>query len=89
MDPLNNCKNEEKLLNALKIVGLDEFFINKCNSNFETIINKGNLSSGEKQLISLARIVLNKKSILIQDESLSDVDLSLQIIIQKKNLSDF
>ncbi|WP_439959408.1 ATP-binding cassette domain-containing protein, partial [Salmonella enterica] len=42
-----------------------------------------NISSGQKQLLTIARALLSDPKILILDEATSSVDTRLEILIQK------
>nr|XP_023024520.1 probable multidrug resistance-associated protein lethal(2)03659 [Leptinotarsa decemlineata] len=46
------------------------------------ITSELNFSSGQKQLISLARVLLRKKKIIIMDEPLEYLDYETQVIVQ-------
>lgn len=59
-------------------------FITRLPKGFNTIINDDSgLSSGEKQLICIARVMLSKASFLILDEATSNVDTRTELIIGK------
>ena len=50
-------------------------FIMKLSDGFDTVIdNDSSISEGQKQLISIARVMLSNKKILILDEATSNVD---------------
>lgn len=75
---LNASDNE--IIQALETIGATQF-IHRLN---EEVGEEGNnLSSGEKQLISFARIVLKNPSILIMDEATSSLDTLTEQKIQK------
>lgn len=60
-------------------------FIKSLPNEFETIVseNNGVLSEGEKQLISISRIMLLNPPILILDEATSNIDTRTESKIQK------
>ncbi|MDF2685241.1 MAG: transporter ATP-binding protein [Clostridia bacterium] len=60
-------------------------FIKRLPEGYETKISEdgGNLSQGQKQLLSIARIMLIKPPMLILDEATSSIDTMTEIRIQK------
>lgn len=76
-----NSKKEE-IIEALKLALLDEF-INCLPEGINTPIDKINLSSGQKQRISFARIFLKKPDVLILDEATSNLDPIIESKILK------
>ena len=69
---------------AAKVAGADEF-IAKLEKGYEEQVGEGGvlLSTGQKQLISLARAVLAQPDIFIMDEATSSVDTLTEALIQK------
>lgn len=68
-----------------------ESIVKKRPHRYETVINASlnNLSGGEKQRIILARALLKKAQIIILDEALSEVNLSMEKSIVTKLLAYF
>lgn len=60
-------------------------FIKRLKNGYDTIIEPdgGNLSQGERQLLTIARVMLMNSSILILDEATSSIDTRSEINIQK------
>ncbi|WIA07889.1 MAG: ABC-type multidrug/protein/lipid transport system ATP-binding and permease protein [Candidatus Phytoplasma cynodontis] len=75
---------EEEIIQASKKTKLHDFIIKKEKS-YQTLIDEesDNLSQGEKQLITITRILLRNPSILILDEATSTIDTQMELIIQK------
>jgi len=75
---------EEKVLEALeKVYALD--IVNKLEKgiHYEVVERGTTLSSGERQLIVLARAVLFDSKILVLDEATSNIDVETETRIQK------
>ncbi|MBI9048968.1 MAG: ABC transporter ATP-binding protein [Anaerolineaceae bacterium] len=69
---------------AAKAVGAHDFIMN-LNQGYDTAVGEGggNLSVGQRQLISFARALIADPKILILDEATSSIDAQTEIIIQK------
>lgn len=82
----NLCLGEQKDVNEIvKLCEIDQI-MNKRNLNFNYVIEENgfNLSGGEKQRIVLGRTLLKKFKILLIDEGLSQMDISLERRILKR-----
>ena len=79
---------EEEIIRAAKMAYADHF-ISTLPAGYNTIIDEeaGNLSQGQKQLLTIARAILANPTILILDEATSSVDTRTEILIQKAMLS--
>ncbi|WP_343128106.1 ABC transporter transmembrane domain-containing protein [Buchnera aphidicola (Takecallis taiwana)] len=79
---------EKKIWNILKIVHLYSF-IQSLPKKLNFILRErgDNLSIGQKQLLSIARILLLKPKILILDEVTANIDSETEQIIQKTLIS--
>lgn len=76
--------NDEKIIEAAKIVGADKFIEKLPNKYDEEVKEKGaTLSVGQKQLISFARALAYNPQVLILDEATSSIDTESEILIQK------
>lgn len=75
--------SDEEIRKACKAVGIDRF-IRTLPNGYDTVLNdKANLSAGQKQLITIARAMIDNKPLLILDEATSSVDTRTEIQIQK------
>ena len=73
-----------EVVNAAKSAQLD-YYIRTLPDGYDTLINEeaSNISQGQKQLLTIARVILKDPSILILDEATSSVDTRTEILIQK------
>lgn len=73
---------QEKVEEACKAVGLDHF-VRTLPEGYNTMLNEeANLSSGQKQLVTIARAMISNAPMLILDEATSNVDTRTEILIQ-------
>ena len=75
---------DEEIVEAAKKAYAHSFILRMPNG-YDTEIeeNGGNLSAGQKQLLCIARVMLNLPPILILDEATSSIDTLTEIRIQK------
>lgn len=75
---------DEEVVRAAKIACADHF-IRTLEGGYNFVINEeaGNISQGQKQLLTIARAVLNDPKVLILDEATSSVDTRTEVLIQK------
>lgn len=75
---------EEEIINAAKAASAHGF-IKRLPNGYDTMITEdgGNLSSGQKQLLTIARAMMSDPKILILDEATSNVDTMTEQRIQK------
>ncbi|QNU65655.1 ABC transporter ATP-binding protein [Ruminiclostridium herbifermentans] len=74
----------EEIINAAKAANAHNF-IKRLPKGYDTELTEGagNLSQGQKQLITIARVMLVLPSMLILDEATSSVDTRTELNIQK------
>lgn len=75
---------DEECIEAAKAIYADDF-ISRLPYGYHTIISErgSELSSGERQLLSFARVVVSDPKILILDEATSSIDTKTESLIQK------
>ncbi|GAA1847468.1 ABC transporter ATP-binding protein [Agromyces salentinus] len=75
---------EEEILAAAVAAYVDRF-VHALPDGYDTVLDDeaGNLSAGEKQLITIARAFLARPSVLILDEATSSVDTRTEVLVQK------
>lgn len=73
---------DEDVINACKTVGLHHFIMT-LPKGYDTILNdKASLSEGQKQLITIARAMIQNAPLLILDEATSSVDTRTERMVQ-------
>ncbi len=74
---------DEAVINACKAVGLHSF-IQSLPEGYDTVLtDKVSLSAGQKQLVTIARAMVQDAPMLILDEATSSIDTRTEIIIQQ------
>ncbi len=75
--------DEEDILEACRYVNADSF-INKLDRGLDEEVRErgNNFSQGQRQLLSFARTVLHKPSVMILDEATANIDTETEILIQ-------
>jgi len=80
------CKpgvTDEQVISACKAVGLHHF-IKTLPQGYDTPLNdKASLSQGQKQLVTIARAMIQNAPMLILDEATSSVDTRTELLIQE------
>ena len=80
------CKenvSDEQVIDACKAVGLHHF-IRTLPQGYETRLDdKASLSQGQKQLVTIARAMIQNAPMLILDEATSSVDTRTEVLIQE------
>jgi ATP-binding cassette subfamily B protein len=74
---------EEEILEAATATFVDRF-VHSLPDGYDTVIDDegGNVSAGEKQLMTIARAFLADPSLLILDEATSSVDTRTELLVQ-------
>ncbi len=73
---------DEEVIAACKSVGIHHF-IRTLPQGYDTILNdKANLSAGQKQLVTIARAIIQNSPLLILDEATSSVDTRTERLVQ-------
>lgn len=75
--------SEEEIWQAVKYVNADSF-IKKMESGLDEVVRErgNNFSAGQRQLLSFARTILHKPSVMILDEATANIDTETEILIQ-------
>jgi ATP-binding cassette, subfamily B, multidrug efflux pump len=75
--------SDEQVIAAAEMADADHF-IRKLPQGYQTMLSEraGNLSQGQRQMLSIARAILADPSILILDEATSSVDTRTEVRIQ-------
>ena len=76
--------SDDEVLEAAKAAHVDGF-VRTLSDGYATQIDQDatNLSSGQKQLLTIARAFLSNRNILILDEATSNVDTRTEVLIQE------
>lgn len=74
---------DEQIISACKAVGLHHYIMSLPNG-YDTVLDENSsLSAGQKQLLTIARAMVQDAPILILDEATSSVDTRTEELIQK------
>ena len=76
--------SDEEVIKAAKLACADHF-IKTLDGGYDFVINAdaGNISQGQKQLLTIARAILADSEIMILDEATSLVDTRTEMLIQQ------
>ena len=76
--------SDDEIKEACKFVGASNF-IEKLPNKYDEEVNENgnNFSQGQRQLISFARVVSYKPSIIVLDEATANIDTETEVIIQE------
>ncbi len=76
--------SEEQVAEAIRVVGLEEL-VGRLPRGLETVVHERGqtLSSGERQLIALARAFLAHPRVLVLDEATSNLDLKSEGLVEQ------
>lgn len=75
--------SDEEVISAGKTVGLHHY-IQTLPDGYDTVLNdKTNLSQGQKQLVTIARAIIQNAPMMILDEATSSVDTRTEMLIQE------
>ena len=75
--------SDEKIREACKVVGVDHF-IRSLPKGYDSVIeDNDSMSAGQKQLITIARGMIEDSPFLILDEATSSVDTRTEELVQK------
>ncbi len=75
---------EEEIVEAARATYVDRF-VHSLPDGYGTVLDDdgGNVSAGEKQLLTIARAFLARPSVLILDEATSSVDTRTEVLVQQ------
>ena len=75
--------DEQQIVDACKYVNADTF-INKLEKGLDEEVRErgNNFSAGQRQLLSFARTIIHKPSVMILDEATANIDTETEILIQ-------
>ena len=74
---------DEELVEACKYVNADHFINKLKNGLDEEVRERGNnFSAGQRQLLSFARTIVHKPSVMILDEATANIDTETELLIQ-------
>ena len=81
---MDNTITDNEIVEAATYVGADRFIDRLPKKYGELVRERGNnFSSGQRQLLSFARTVVHKPSIMILDEATANIDTETELLIQE------
>ena len=75
--------SDEEVWDACKYVNADSF-ISKLEGGLDEVVRErgNNFSAGQRQLLSFARTIIHKPSVMILDEATANIDTETELLIQ-------
>ena len=75
--------SDEEVMAACRYVNADSF-INKLENGLDEVVRErgNNFSAGQRQLLSFARTIIHKPSVIILDEATANIDTETELLIQ-------
>ena len=75
--------SDEEVMEACRYVNADKF-IDKLESGLDEVVRErgNNFSAGQRQLLSFARTIIHKPSVMILDEATANIDTETELLIQ-------
>ena len=75
--------SDEEVMEACRYVNADSF-INKLEAGLDEVVQErgNNFSAGQRQLLSFARTIVHKPSVMILDEATANIDTETELLIQ-------
>ncbi len=79
---LDNVSDDE-VMEACRYVNADKF-IDKLEGGLDEVVRErgNNFSAGQRQLVSFARTIVHKPSVMILDEATANIDTETEVLIQ-------
>ena len=75
--------SDEEIMQACRYVNADHFIDRLENGLDEPVRERGNnFSAGQRQLLSFARTIIHKPSVMILDEATANIDTETELLIQ-------
>ena len=76
-------RTDDEVMEACRYVNADQF-INKLPAGLDEEVRErgNNFSAGQRQLLSFARTIIHKPSVMILDEATANIDTETEILIQ-------
>ena len=75
--------SDEEVMEAARYVNADQF-IEKLPDGLDEVVRErgNNFSAGQRQLLSFARTIIHKPSVMILDEATANIDTETEVLIQ-------
>ena len=75
--------NDDEIMRSCEYVNADKF-INKLPAGLDEVVRErgNNFSAGQRQLLSFARTIIHKPSVMILDEATANIDTETEVLIQ-------
>ena len=79
----NENVTDGQIVEVCKQVGVDHFIQTLSNGYYTVIDDAVNLSAGQKQLLTIARTMIENRPMMILDEATSSVDTRTEVLLQQ------